>query len=61
MIKISLLTTLSTALQAAQQAYVRIADGSSLKIKIPTALPNDSMEFLATLDQANSPALNEAF
>ena len=40
---------------------MRIADGSSLKIKIPTALPNDSMEFLATLDLANSPALNEAF
>ena len=59
--KISLLTTLSTALEAAQQAYERIADDSSLKIKISTASLNNSIELptTTTLVSSNSPALNQ--
>lgn len=58
--KISLLTTLSTALEASQKAYERIADEASLKIKISAPLPSDSIQFPTTSDQESSSELEKA-
>ncbi len=56
-LKISLLTNLLSALEKAHQAYERIADNASLKIKTQPLLPKDSTAFSLISDSASSSSL----